>query len=107
VVVTQRGNAAAVLDPGSVRFHLDNAGLLVVSAAVTSRSVTAETITAHADLYGPQGNLVANAIGSDLRVPPGATRSIELSSPPPTGTIASAVVELSAVPASPVTPPPG
>ncbi|MBV8196444.1 MAG: hypothetical protein JOY80_13065 [Candidatus Dormibacteraeota bacterium] len=94
VTVSQTGSADAQIIASSLTYQLDDSGGLVVKLQVTSTATKKETIAGRASLYAESGTLIADAVGGDTTVDPGATVSLELSGPAPNGTIASAVVEL-------------
>jgi hypothetical protein len=100
VTVRQTGNAQAQLLTSTITFQVDDSGSLVIHADVMSQSGSAQTITARASLYDSTGSIIGDATGGQIAVAPGATTSLQLNGPGPHGTIASAVVELTEVPAA-------
>jgi hypothetical protein len=101
VAITQRGNADATIDAGSVSFKLDDSRSLVVRATLTSRASSLISVSVRASLYDPSHNLVGDAIGGQVKVQPGQPTVLSLSGPTPLGTIASALFEVSGQPATP------
>ncbi|HWF58350.1 MAG TPA: hypothetical protein VG520_08360 [Candidatus Dormibacteraeota bacterium] len=98
VSITQRGNAAAVIDTSSATFKLDDAGTLVAHLSVRSTAATTVTLIIRGSIYDPQHRLVGDVTGGQVDVAPGSTAPVQLTGPAPVGTIASAVFELTAPP---------
>lgn len=98
VAVTQQGNADATINTTSVRLWLDDSRSLVIRATLTSHASSVISITVRASLYNPAHDLVGDATGGQVRVPPGQTTALSLSGPTPLGTIASAVFEVTGQP---------
>ena len=99
VQATQTGNAAAQLQAASVSYRVDNSGSLIVLIQVTSTASGPQTIMARASLYNASGQVIGDAVGGAVSVPAGATVPVQLTGPPPSGTITSATFELSTTPA--------
>ena len=97
VTVRQTGNASAQIVTSTITYQIDDSGGLVIHLNVQSQSAAAQTISARASLYDAKGNLIGDATGGQISVPPGSTASLQLNGPAPTGTIASTVFEVSNV----------
>ena len=98
VAVTQRGNADATIDTSSVTFKLDDARTLVVHLRVRSTAAATITVSIRGSIYDPRHNLVGDVSGGQINVAPGSTADVQLTGPTPLGTIASALLELTAQP---------
>lgn len=101
--INQTGSAEATIDPASVTFKVDNAGILVVKFRLTSTASAPQTIAVRASLYDSSGVVIGDstmpgATGGAVNVEPGATQDIELTGNAPSATIASATLEVSAQP---------
>jgi hypothetical protein len=96
----QTGNGAARIIASSITYQIDNSGSLVIHLSVQSQAATPETVTVRASLFDSGGNLIGDATGGQVQVPPSGSASIQLNGPAPHGTIASAVYEVSDVPAA-------
>ncbi|GAC1579802.1 MAG: hypothetical protein NVS3B18_13510 [Candidatus Dormibacteria bacterium] len=98
VLVTQQGNAHAIIDPRSVTFKLDDARSLVVHMTVRSTASATITISIRGSIYDPQHHIIGDLSGGQINVARGSTADVQLTGPTPLGTIASAVFEVTAQP---------
>ncbi|MGI8846945.1 MAG: hypothetical protein ACR2GX_01565 [Candidatus Dormibacteria bacterium] len=96
IAIRQTGRAAVTIDVSSVRFALDAAGTLVISANITSRLASPQTIIIRATIYDATDTPISDATGGNVNVPPGSTTPIRLSGPQPHGTITAATFEITA-----------
>jgi hypothetical protein len=99
VAIVQQGNAPVSIDTSSVTFALDDTRSLVTHLSVRSDAPASVTIVIRGSIYDPTHALVGDLTGSQVNVAPGSTVSVELTGPPPLGTIASAVFEATEPPA--------
>lgn len=99
VAARQTGSAAAEIIPSTIVYRIDDSGALVIRLQVQSESSAAETITLRASLYDAAGAIVGDATGGAIAVQPGSVAEVQLNGPGPHGTIASAVFEVSDIPA--------
>jgi len=93
---SQTGNADAHIQKSSVTYRIDASGSLVVQLSLASSAAATQTISVRATLYNNLGSIIDDAVGGQVQVTPGGTAQVELTGPPPQGTIASAVFEVSA-----------
>jgi hypothetical protein len=101
--ITQTGTAAATIDPSTVTFKVDNAGILVVKFQLTSTASVPQTIAVRASLYDSSGSIIGDstmpgATGGAINVDPGSTQDLQLTGNAPDTTIASVTFEVSAQP---------
>ncbi|MGH7723690.1 MAG: hypothetical protein ACRENL_12820 [Candidatus Dormibacteria bacterium] len=101
VTISQRGNAAATIDPASVTLKLDDARTLVAHMSVRSTAATTITISIRGSIYDPQHHLIGDLSGGQINVARGSTTDVQLTGPTPLGTIASALFEITAQPSPP------
>jgi hypothetical protein len=106
VAVSQTGDGGVAIAPDAVRLRLDAAGLLVVDVGVRSTSTRPQNIVLRARAVDASGRVVGEAGGGAVRVAPGSETTVELSGPPPSGTIAAVTVEVRTMPAVTATAPP-
>ena len=92
--VKQTGSADATIDPSSVTYKIDNAGILVVKLKLTSASADPQTIAVRGSLYNASGVIIGDVSGGAVMVDPGSTQDVELTGNAPSGTIASATFEV-------------
>jgi len=95
VQIRQAGSGQGRIDPNNVTFQVDNSGSLIMHVNVTSTGGGAQTLTLTATLYDSSSNIVGTAVGGKVNVPPGSVSTFELTGQQPTGTIASATIEVS------------
>jgi len=98
VAVTQTGEPTISIDPTSVSFGLDDAGLLVVRLRVHSAAAAPVTVMVRTSVFDAGDHLVGDASGGLDGVGPGTTMPIRLTGPTPTGTIARATFEVTTKP---------
>jgi hypothetical protein len=97
----QTGDAQVSIDQSSVRYRLDDAGLLQITLRLTSNAATAQSVGVLGFLYDRSGRLVDDASGSDINVQPHSTVQLTLSGPRPSSLpIATATFEVRLTPAS-------
>jgi hypothetical protein len=99
VAIVQQGDAPVSIDTSSVTFALDGTRSLVAHLSVHSDAAAAVTLVIRGSIYDPTHALVGDLTGGQINVAPGSTVPLELTGPPPLGTIASAVFEATAQPA--------
>lgn len=92
--ISETGSTRVSADTTAVRFSQDDAGAVVISLQVTSHAATTVTVSIQATLRDPGGAIIGDAAGSVDGVTPGATVPVRLSGPPPHGTIARAIIEV-------------
>jgi hypothetical protein len=97
VSFAQTGNASAQIDQTTVAFSLDTAGSLVVKFTVKSTGSSSQTIVVRSTLYDTRLSIIGDAQGGEVNVAPGASVAIQLNGPAPSGTISSALFEVTAL----------
>lgn len=99
VDVRPTGDTDFVVDAQSVGFQVDNAGLLRMTAGVTSHATAASTVTMTATLLDSGGTTIGSATGGAVGVAPGSRVSIELTGTRPSGVIATVNLVIAGQPA--------
>jgi hypothetical protein len=97
--VRPSGDTHFTVDPTSVRFEVDNAGLLHMTLTVASHADVRSTVTMTANLLDPAGAPVGSAVGGAVNVDPGTNQPIELTGSKPTGVIAAVNLIIAGQPA--------
>jgi hypothetical protein len=97
VAVTQMGNADITIDARSVTFMLDPSRSLVVHLTLVSTAAAPVTVSIRASIYDPSHNIIGDATGANVTVPPNQPTSAQLTGPNPLGTIAAATFEVTGV----------
>ena len=94
VAATQTGNAQAKLLTSTIAYRVDDSGALVIALSVMSTASAPQTILVRASLFDAKGTLIGDAVGGSTPVAAGATATMQLNGPAASGTIASAVFEV-------------
>jgi hypothetical protein len=98
VAITQMGNADITIDNRSVDFTLDTTRSLVVHLTLVSTATSTITVVVRGSIYDPNHNIIGDATGGQVTVPPNQPTTVQLTGPNPLGTIAAATFEVTAVP---------
>ncbi len=98
VAIVQQGNAPVSIDTASVTFALDDTRSLVAHLSVHSDAPAPVTVVIRGSIYDPKHALVGDLTDGQVSVAPGSTVPVELTGPPPLGTIASATFEATVPP---------